>query len=68
MTGATVGVNIENTKIGGPLSVVNNKAPVVVAANAVGGPMTGSGNSPDPVNNGLPNTVQGPKAGQLAAL
>ncbi|WNV90176.1 GH92 family glycosyl hydrolase [Umezawaea sp. Da 62-37] len=68
VTGATVGVNIENTKVGGPVSIVNNKAAVVLAGNTIGGPATGSGNVPAPVNNGLANTVQGPKAGQLAGL
>ncbi|HEX6341882.1 MAG TPA: GH92 family glycosyl hydrolase [Umezawaea sp.] len=68
VTGSKTGVNIENTKVGGPVSIVNNKAPVVLAANRIGGPMSGSGNSPAPVNNGLPNEVQGPKAGQLAGL
>jgi hypothetical protein len=48
--------------------LVDNKGGTVVAGNTVGGPLSCTGSSPEPVNNGWVNSVSGPKTGQCAKL
>jgi hypothetical protein len=57
--------------IAGPVTLERNVTgvtPIVVAANIVSGPLRCTGNEPPPVNNGQPNTVDGPKSGQCVEL
>ncbi|MFJ2033975.1 M14 family zinc carboxypeptidase [Streptosporangium sp. NPDC087985] len=64
-------VAIADSKIAGPVDLAGNHTgddPPLVAGNTVGGPLKCSGNTPGPVNLGLSNSVQGPKAGQCAGL
>ncbi|KAA2259412.1 glycoside hydrolase family 92 protein [Solihabitans fulvus] len=70
VTGATGEVSIENARISGPVSLVNNAVPAasIVAASAIDGPLACTGNAQQPVNNGLPNTVRGPATGQCQGL
>jgi hypothetical protein len=53
--------------VDGPVSLTGN-AGTVVTATTVGGPLACTGNTPAPSNNGLPDTVGGPAAGQCAVL
>jgi hypothetical protein len=58
-------------RISGPVTLERNHTgalPIVVAANTVTGPLRCTGNEPPPVNNGQPNTVDGPKSGQCTDL
>ncbi len=71
VTGSTGTVVISGNKVIGPVSVTNNitgDTPTVVAGNSITGPLSCSGNVPPPVNNGVPNQVLGPKAGQCSGL
>ncbi|WP_432840917.1 family 20 glycosylhydrolase [Dactylosporangium sp. CA-092794] len=70
LTGTTSEVAVEGVHIGGPLVLngTNTATAPVLAGNAVSGPLTCSGNTPAPVNNGRPNTVGGPTAGQCRGL
>lgn len=67
----TGNVVIIGSDVSGPVAVLANDtgfAPIVVAGNIVGGPLLCRGNTPAPVNEGLPNTVSGPATGQCAGL
>ncbi|MEU7479179.1 GH92 family glycosyl hydrolase [Lentzea sp. NPDC042327] len=68
VNGSSAEVAVENTAVGGPVSLTGNRAGSVVAFSTVGGPLSCTGNTPAPVNNGFPNDVKGPKAGQCAGL
>jgi hypothetical protein len=70
ITGRTDEVSLEDTTVGGPVALSNNIGglPALVSFDRIGGPLACAGNSPPPVNNGLPNTVNGPRAGQCATL
>jgi predicted alpha-1,2-mannosidase len=68
ITGSTGEVAVEAANVSGPVSLVNGRGGSVVAASAVGGPLSCSGNNPPPANNGLANTVRGPKIGQCQGL
>jgi hexosaminidase len=68
VTGTTGQVTIEDTTVGGPLVLQNNRATTIVAGNHIAGPLSCTGNTPAPTNAGRPNTVSGPKAGQCAGL
>lgn len=55
----------------GPLAVTGNDtgfAPIVISGNTVRGPLSCQGNSPAPVNDGVPNRVTGPAQGQCQGL
>jgi glucosylceramidase len=68
---ATELVRISGSRIIGPLTVDGagtGFAPVVVSGNMVRGPLSCDGNSPAPVNEGVPNTVTGPAKGQCRDL
>ncbi|GGU80955.1 alpha-1 2-mannosidase [Lentzea flava] len=64
----TTEVALENSSIGGPVSLTSNKTRSVLAFSTVGGPLSCTSNNPEPSNNGFPNEVKGPKAGQCTAL
>jgi predicted alpha-1,2-mannosidase len=74
ITGRTDEVSLEDTTVGGPVAVVSNSVgggggpAALVSFDRIGGPLACAANSPPPVNNGLPNTVNGPRAGQCATL
>jgi predicted alpha-1,2-mannosidase len=69
--GASGEVSLGGTRTQGPVSLVDSvgtgPAPVL-AANAVDGPLSCSGNRSEPVDYGLANTVRGPRTGQCANL
>ncbi|WP_329104611.1 ExeM/NucH family extracellular endonuclease [Micromonospora sp. NBC_01699] len=69
-TNNTGGVRLDMLTIAGPVTVTGNSGsqPVLVAANAVNGPLSCSGNTPAPGNDGRPNNVRGPASGQCARL
>jgi predicted alpha-1,2-mannosidase len=60
-------ISIGAASIGGPVSLVDNAGPVL-GSSTVQGPVNCTGNNPPPANNGLSNTVHGPRAGQCAAI
>jgi hypothetical protein len=64
-------VELGGSHVTGPVSLTNNSSPgpaPEVEANTIGGPLTCSGNSPAPTNDGYPNTVSGPRSGQCSGL
>jgi predicted alpha-1,2-mannosidase len=61
-------VRIENSAIKGPVTLLSNRTSTLVSADQVKGILTCAGNQPAPVNNGLPNTVSGPRLGQCNKL
>jgi predicted alpha-1,2-mannosidase len=62
VTGTTGEVAVEAATVGGTANLVNNTS-VLVSASTLGG-LSCAGNTPAPVDNGLPNTVRGTAAGQ----
>ena len=70
------GIEVESDWITGPVTLTNNEgaaflgseAGAEVEANHISGPLTCHGNTPAPVNDGLPNTVTGPETGQCAGF
>ena len=67
ITGATGTVSIELTAVGGPVALTGNHGPVLTSS-TVGGPLACFGNTPDPSDYELDNTVRGPAAGQCAGF
>ena len=61
-------VSVEDSTIKGPVTLRTNSEYTLVSGNQVGGALTCTGNQPPPVDNGLPNTVSGPRLGQCAML
>ncbi|WP_323135716.1 S8 family serine peptidase [Micromonospora peucetia] len=71
VTGVTGRVLISGTRVSGPVNVVDSRTghtPVVVSGNRIDGPLRCVGNQPPPVDNGVANTVSGPKSGQCRGL
>ena len=70
LTGTTGEVEVEGVRISGPLTLTdtNVAAAPVLAGNIVNGPLSCTGNTPAPVNNGQPNTIRGPATGQCKGL
>jgi O-glycosyl hydrolase len=71
VSGATERVMISGTHVTGPLTVVDSDtgfAPIVITGSTVEGPLACGGNSPAPVNEGVPNTVTGAARGQCRGL
>ncbi|MBF9128682.1 carboxypeptidase [Plantactinospora sp. S1510] len=71
ISGTTDAVSLVDNRISGPVALsANNTGSDVplLAGNAVSGPLSCALNSPAPTNLGVPNQVNGPKAGQCAAL
>jgi hypothetical protein len=68
VTGTSGQVSLERVSTGGPVRLVDNKGGTVVAGNTIAGPFSCTGNTPAPVNNGWPNSANGPKTGQCAKL
>ncbi|MDT5038604.1 MAG: hypothetical protein QOE03_3789, partial [Micromonosporaceae bacterium] len=70
--GTTGEVSLENSAIAGPVSLVTNRGPgggaTLVSSDSIHGPLSCVGNAPQPVNNGLPNTVSGVRLGQCRLL
>ncbi|RZU49302.1 putative alpha-1,2-mannosidase [Krasilnikovia cinnamomea] len=66
-TGATA-VSIEDSTVSGPVSLLRNRGTTLISGNTIGGALTCTGNHPAPVDNGLDNTVSGPRRGQCATL
>jgi predicted alpha-1,2-mannosidase len=60
-------VSIGAAAITGPLSLVDSTGPVV-GSSTITGPVSCSGSNPPPTDNGLTNTIQGPRAGQCTTL
>lgn len=71
VTGTTGRVLISGITVIGPVSLVSNRTadtPAMVSGNEIDGPLHCVDNQPPPVNNGVANTVSGPKSGQCAGL
>ncbi|GLY22810.1 S8 family serine peptidase [Micromonospora sp. NBRC 101691] len=71
VTAGTGRVAISGTRVTGPVSLVDNRTgttPVVVSGNRIEGPLRCVGNEPAPTNDGVANTVSGPRSGQCAGL
>ncbi|XTZ17276.1 hypothetical protein ACQSSU_07915 [Micromonospora echinospora] len=71
VTAGTGRVAISATRVTGPVSLVDNRTgtnPVVVSGNRIEGPLRCVGNQPAPTNDGVANTVSGPRSGQCAGL
>jgi hypothetical protein len=71
VSGTTGTLRLEDNRVNGPVSLVGNHTgdhPIVVSGNSITGPLSCSGNNPPPVNNGHPNNVRGPTAGQCSGL
>jgi O-glycosyl hydrolase len=71
VSGVTDLVRISGSRITGPVTVDGADtgfAPVVVSGNTVRGPLSCDGNTPAPVNEGIPNTTTGPTMGQCRGL
>ncbi|BCL17373.1 S8 family serine peptidase [Micromonospora sagamiensis] len=71
VTAGTGRVAISGTRVTGPVSLVDNRTgdtPIVVSGNRIEGPLRCVGNEPAPVNDGVANTVSGPRSGQCAGL
>jgi hypothetical protein len=70
--GTTGELSLQDSTIGGPVSLVGNAGgpdrPALVAGNRIRGPLSCVLNVPPPVNAGLPNTVDGPRTAQCQAL
>jgi predicted alpha-1,2-mannosidase len=67
LTGTRGEVSLGAAQISGPVSLVDNKAPVL-GSSVIQGPVSCTGNNPVPTNNGLTNQVNGPRAGQCAQI
>jgi hypothetical protein len=68
-------VTVGNPRLGcaantvtGPVAVTGTAGWNVIAGNSVTGSLSCSGNTPAPVNDGVPNRVVGPRVGQCATL
>lgn len=65
-------VTVLGADITGPVSLSDNHTgkgdAAIVAGTTITGPLRCSGNTPAPVNLGVPNTVTGPRTGQCAKL
>lgn len=62
---------LTGNRVTGPVTVVSNQTgdhPIVISGNTVVGTLDCTGNSPPPVNDGVPNIVYGPATGQCATL
>lgn len=71
ISGSTEAVTVVGSQVSGPVAVTGNHTgatPILISENVIGGPLWCSGNQPPPVDNGVPNTVAGPKGGQCAGL
>jgi O-glycosyl hydrolase len=71
ISGATERVMISGAQVTGPVTVTNADtgfAPIVISGSTVQGPLSCSGNSPAPVDEGVPNTVSGAARGQCRDL
>jgi hypothetical protein len=66
--GGTAGVTLAGSTVTGPVTVNSNSGGTVVAGNTMGGPLSCSGNNPPPTDDGQPNAVSGPAAGQCSTL
>ncbi|MFD0199939.1 MULTISPECIES: GH92 family glycosyl hydrolase [Saccharothrix] len=68
ISGTSGELSLERVTAGGPVRLVDNKGGTLVAGNTVAGPLSCTGSSPEPVNNGWVNSADGPKTGQCASL
>ncbi|WP_211303100.1 GH92 family glycosyl hydrolase [Allonocardiopsis opalescens] len=69
LSGGTGPVALEGNRITGPVRLTGNTGgPTTVAANTIDGGLSCSGNEPEPVGNGFPNTGRGAREGQCAEL
>jgi hypothetical protein len=59
-------VGVEDSTLTGPVTMLHNTTATLVSGNRIHGPLTCTGNQPPPTDNGLPNTVSGPRLGQCA--
>jgi hypothetical protein len=72
--GATATAFVKSNHVAGSIEFLNNALPAgavgppVVGGNTVGKNLICFGNSPPPINQGLPNVVSGVEAGQCASL
>ena len=72
VTGTTGELSLENSTVGGPVSLVTNAGPAdtppLLAADRIHGPLSCVANNPAPVNDGLINAADGGKVAQCQAL
>ncbi len=71
ISGSTGRVAIAESTVTGPVTVRGNTTgdvPALISGNTVDGRLTCTANEPAPVNDGVANTVTGPKSGQCAEL
>ncbi|HEV8174532.1 MAG TPA: hypothetical protein VGP91_12885, partial [Actinoplanes sp.] len=61
-------VSVEDSTVKGAVTLRTNTESTLVSGNQIGGALTCTANQPPPVDNGLPNTVSGPRLGQCAKL
>ena len=67
LTGTRGEISLGAAQISGPVSLVDNKGPVL-GSTTIQGPVSCTGNNPVPTNNGLTNQVNGPRARQCAQI
>jgi predicted alpha-1,2-mannosidase len=67
ITGTSGAVSIEQTAIGGPVTLSANHLPVITSS-TVGGPLNCTANSPAPTDYTLTNTVSGSSTGQCSGM
>nr|WP_173129822.1 GH92 family glycosyl hydrolase [Kibdelosporangium persicum] len=60
-------VTLGAAAVGGPVSLAGNAGPVV-GSSTVAGPLSCTGNNPPPADNGLANTVTGPRTGHCGQI
>jgi hypothetical protein len=71
LSGITGAVVVAAATVDGPLELTNSATTggaALVTGNTIRGPLRCSGNTSDPVNLEIPNTVSGPRTGQCTAL
>jgi hypothetical protein len=61
-------VSIEDSTLRGPVTLLGGKVDTLVSGNRINGALTCTRNQPPPGDNGLANTVSGPRLGQCARL
>ncbi|USQ81179.1 S8 family serine peptidase [Ornithinimicrobium faecis] len=64
-------ISVDGNQVSGPTTLQRNSTgdvPILLADNAIDGPLTCRSNTPPPTNDGRPNEVQGTRSGQCSEL